>query len=82
VYCDEILDIRVSKSGLLLQVKLPGHVKWSSVWSSEVLRSSSGDLLYESPDFEELEKQLSLSFDDLMDDFLDEFGVSPWKSAG
>ena len=79
MYTEEVLDIRVGKSGVLLQIRLPYCSRWSTVWSSEDLVAGTGEILYRSPDFEELERQLSTSFDDLMDDFMDEFGILPWN---
>ena len=81
-YSEEVLDIRVSRSGVLLQVLLPCSSRWSSVWSSEELLSDSGEILFVSPDFEELESMLSGSyFSDLMDDFMEEFDVFPLERS-
>ena len=56
-YSEEVSGIRLSRSALLIQVQLP--TGWSTVWSTEALMTDNGEVLYQSPDFEEVEKMVS-----------------------
>ena len=83
-YAHKIESVRVAPSGVLLQVKfrvdVPISMGWSTLFSTEKLLSASGEVLYESPDFEEVEEMLSGDyFDAIVSDLLNEIGVMPWE---
>jgi hypothetical protein len=72
-FSHQVYAVRVDPSGLFLRVKtLYG---WSSVWYSEYLIDESGVILFETPEYEELDDEL---LDDAILHFINEFGILPW----
>jgi len=85
-YGHKIDDVRVSPSGVMLQVKyrigVPISMGWTTLFSTEKLLSESGETLYESPDFEEVVKMMSGDYcEAIVLDILDEMGVIPWERS-
>ena len=79
-YSQRVRDVRISRSGVVVQVLLGSD--WSSVWDSERLITETGEVLYESFDFEELERQLTqYTYEQMLTEFFSEFGVLPFKKA-
>lgn len=67
-----IWGIRITRSSKLLQVDTA--YGWVTVWATESLTDESGRVLYSSPNYNELQKQMSL---EALQSFVDKIGLLP-----